>query len=375
MRSTKIALAAVLALAVVAATLVAWRSNEPDDTTRVTIGTGPSGGVYDAYGRGLEDVASDGPTRIVARPTAASVANLRMVHEGELDAGFTLVDVAALAVAGEDPFDEPQNIRAIARLYDNHTHLVVLADSPYTSVADLAGQSVSVGAPASGTEMVADRLLDLGGIASGPDQVDRRTMDLEQSANALESGVIEAFFWSGGLPTTAVAELAERTDVRLIDLAEHLPEMSERYGPYFVEAPIPVTTYAEAPAVRTIGVPSLLVVSADLDDEVAYALTETVMQSRDRLATVHPVALHLSTRSAISTLPVELHPGAAAYFRDAKYAHDASGAPGSTVRSTEAASGPPSPAHPRARPGADRRLGVRRASPPPTSRGRSHPRR
>ncbi|MCY9785864.1 TAXI family TRAP transporter solute-binding subunit [Nocardiopsis sp. EMB25] len=306
-----------------------------EDLLRLSVGTGGEGGVYFEYGSGLAGVVDAEPdgTEIVAVPTAASVENNRLVAAGAVDAAFTLADVAALAVAGEPPFDEPLPVAAIARLYDNHTHLVVRAESEHTEIGDLAGGTVSLGASGSGTEMMAERLLSLAGLAEiteeerdgGADGVVPVRLPIGESARALEEGRVDAFFWSGGLPTRAVADLAARTPIRLIDLAEHVSPLVEEYGEHFTEMPVPAGTYPGVPAVRTIGVPSLLVVNDRMPDEVAGELTRLLFESRPDLVGVHPVALSLNPRSAIATLPVPLHPGAAAYYRSVKYAYEASG--------------------------------------------------
>lgn len=319
--------AGALLTAVLVLSLLTWSQPRLFEPVRVSIGTGGTGGVYHVYGSGLAQVATAYPgTEVSALTTAASVENNRLVANGSVDAAFTLADVAALAVAGEAPFEEPLPVTAVARLYDNHTHLVVRADSPYEELSDLAGGTVSVGARGSGTEMMAERLLALAGLeetGSGPRDVARLRMPIEASARALEEGHVDAFFWSGGLPTEAVSDLAESTPIRLLDLADHVPELVEGYGEYFSELPVPAGTYPDVPAVRTIGVPSLLVVSADMPDDVAHELARLLFDSRGELARFHPVALHLHPRSAIATLPVPLHPGAAAYYRETKYAHDA----------------------------------------------------
>lgn len=308
------------ASAVVALSLVLTLSHpEGARVLRVSVGTGGAGGVYQVYGDGLAEVTADFPnTEVSTRVTGASVENLELVARGELDAAFTLADVAALSVEGEAPFDEPLPVAAVARLYDNHTHVVVREGSPYEEVADLEDTPVSVGAPGSGTEMMAERLLD----AAGAEGVDRRRLSIEDSAEALSEGRIEAFVWSGGLPTRAVAELAEETPIRLLDLAQHVPDLVAEHGEYFSELAVPAHTYPGVPPVRTIGVPSLLVVGAHMPEDDARDLTRVLFESRSDLTAIHPVALHLDARSAIATLPVPLHPGAARYYRSVKYAHD-----------------------------------------------------
>src|SRR5690625_2946024 len=261
----------LLAIGLIAGILM-WRSAPEPEPVTLTVGTGHSGGVYYTYGLGLEEATAGTATPVQTRSTPASVANLRMVHTGQLDAGFTMADVAALAVNGEAPFSEVQDIRAVARLYDNHTHLVVPADSHVEQVSDLSGQRVSVGAADSGTEMVANRLLEGGGLAGTEDggDVDRVQLDLEDAAEALIRGQIDALFWSGGLPTEAVSDLATRMPVRLVDLSVHVPHLAERYGDYFLELPVPAGTYPDVPPVRTLGVPNLLVVHKDMSEEVAF---------------------------------------------------------------------------------------------------------
>ena len=342
----------VLATGLLAVSLLSWSQSPRPEPLRLSIGTGGAGGVYHVYGTGLAQVTGVDPdTRITALTTAASVENNRLVASGSLDAAFTLADVAALAVEGAQPFDEPLPITAIARLYDNHTHVVVRADSPYERVSDLAGGTVSVGAMGSGTEMMAERLLSaagLGGTSGSPPNeppmdeepsrdveapevadpsppgVTRYRLSIGSSAEALEEGLIDAFFWSGGLPTQAVSELATRVPIRLLDLSEHVSGLVEEYGEFYSELPVPTGTYENVPAVRTIGVPSLLVANAQMPDQTAEDFTRLLFESRHALVEIHPVALHLHQRSAIATLPVPLHPGAITYYRSVKYAYDES---------------------------------------------------
>ena len=124
-----------------------------------------------------------------------------------------------LAVSGTPPFDEPLPVRALGRLYDQPTHLVVRADSEIAELPDLAGRTISVGAAGSGTRTQANRLLRVAELRESG-ALEKRSMDLQDSAHALESDQIDAFFWSGGLPSAAVTELAQRTPIRLVDLAE-----------------------------------------------------------------------------------------------------------------------------------------------------------
>lgn len=146
-------------------------------------------------------------------------------------------------------------------------------------------------------------------------------MGLAESGEALRLGNIDAFVWSGGLPTQAVADLAGQAPIRLLDLAEWVVPLTSAHGLHYTELPVPAGTYPGVPGVRTVGVPSLLVVRSDLPDEVAESLTRSLFEARAELAVRLPAALQLNERSAIATLPVPLHPGAARYYEDVKVGH------------------------------------------------------
>lgn len=310
--------AAVLTLA---ACCAAGCGPEPPPRGPLRIATGGRGGVYYAYGEGLAQVVRErwagGEVRVLA--TAASVENIRLVGRGDADVAFTLADAAALGVEGAPPFPAPQPVRALARLYDNYVHLVVRAGGPVRGLGDLRGRAVSTGAAGSGTELVAARLLGLAGIDPERD-LTRRRLGVDESAAALRSGGIEAFFWSGGLPTKAIATLAGQVPIRLVDLDAYVPELRDRHGEFYAERTIPASAYGLDHAAATIGVPNYLVVGAAMDDRVAHELTRLLFDGGEVLARAHPEALRLNRRAAIGTWPVPLHPGAERYYREAKLA-------------------------------------------------------
>ena len=72
---------------------------------------------------------------------------------------------------------------------------------------DLKGRRIATGAPGSGTEIIAIRILEAYGIDPDKD-VTREKLSVAESVNALKDRKIDAFFWSGGVPTAAVTDLA-----------------------------------------------------------------------------------------------------------------------------------------------------------------------
>ena len=193
--------------------------------------------------------------------------------------------------------------------------------------------------------MIALRLLEVAGVDPDED-IAKRGLGVGESVQAIRDGSIDAFFWSGGVPTGAVTDLATTDDIRILALDGYLPDMRERFGEAYAEAEIEGGEYEGIDGVPTIGVPNLLMVSADMSADMARDITQALYEGRERLATVVPAAESLDPEKGQEVVsPVELHPGARA----------------STTRRDEAA------ARDRARRAAARRR--------PTGRGRAGRRR
>lgn len=294
--------------------------NDPPGGERdLSIATGGAGGVYQVYGGALADQMTRGlPDRpTTAETTSASVDNLLLVASGESDVAFTLADTAIDAVEGAASFKRPLDLRALAQIYSNITQVVVPADSDIRTVADLEDRSVSIGAPNSGTEVIALRLLEAAGLDPDED-VDGAGLGVGESVAALRDGTIDAFFWSGGVPTGSITDLASTDEIRLLDLSDTLPRLQERYGEAYEAAEIEEGAYEATAAARTIGVPNLLMVDAKMPDALAYDITKLIFERKDQLAAVTPQAESLDPADAGKLIkPLRLHPGAERFYEEA----------------------------------------------------------
>lgn len=312
MRRRLAALAAVLVMATGCGT-----DPEPP-LDQFVIAAGAQGGVYEAVGAALADAARSRwsvDARVLV--TAGAVENLNMVAEGGADVGFATVDTAALALDGEAPFRGALALSALASMYDDYLQVVVRADSGIRRLADLRGRRVSIGLVGSGSEILTARLLNLVGINRDRDIFASR-LSATESAEALLAGRIDAFFFTGGLPTQAVAALAGQVPLRLLSVEAEVDLLQGRYGDYYVSRSIPAGMYALEADVVTVGISNVLVVRRDLPERVAYRLTELLFAARRELAAAHGEGRRIDQRSALATFPLPLHPGAQRYYRDAK---------------------------------------------------------
>jgi hypothetical protein len=311
-----------LALTALLASLASPSCGSGSRVQYLSIATGDTGGVYYAYGGGLAKVISDHVegVRATAESTAASVDNLKLIRDGKADVAFTLADTATDAVKGLGPFADggPVPARALAVLYYNYLHLVTLDGSGIATLADVRGRVISTGLAGSGTEITARRVLAAVGVDPDRD-LTRRAIGPSQGADALKDGKLDALFWSGGLPTPAFLDLAHSPNIRmrLIATAAALDALRRVHGDLYTRLEISSGTYRGVDAtVPVVGVANLLVVRADMSEELAYQLTRVLFERQADLAAVHPEARKLSLATATKGSPLEFHPGAGRYYRE-----------------------------------------------------------
>lgn len=280
---------------------------------RLTIATGATTGVYYQIGGGLAELISDNLDgyRATATSTGASVQNIQGLAAGTYDIAFSLMDTADDAVEGTESFDAPQEIEALTRLYPNYTQVLVRADSGIKSLEDMKGKRVSTGAPNSGTEVIANRLLKAAGLDPAKDVTAER-LALPESVDAMKDSTIDALFWSGGLPSGGITDLTTslKKDVRLLDVTPHLPALNQEYGDVYQKGSIPASVYNQSEDVPTIVVANVLLVKKGFDPELAADIVNLIYEKKSELEKVNAAATEIELAKAQAVSPVPLNAGA-----------------------------------------------------------------
>ncbi len=288
---------------------------------RLSVATGGTGGVYYPLGGGLANVLTRAIPGVeaTAEVTSASVDNMKLIGAGKADVAFTLGDTAADAVNGTGKFKEKIPIRALAVIYANKSQWITVEGTGITRMQDLKGRRIATGAPGSGTEVIAIRTLEAYGLNPDKD-VTREKLSVAESVNAIKDRKIDAFFWSGGVPTAAVTDLAATPGmkIRLLDHADAIPALVQKWGPLYAKGAIPAKSYPGQDAdAHVADVWNLLVVSDKMDEKLAYQITKAIFENKDELAGVHAEAKNLDLQSQYAVgSPVPFHPGAARYFAE-----------------------------------------------------------
>ncbi|MFC4107454.1 TAXI family TRAP transporter solute-binding subunit [Micromonospora zhanjiangensis] len=289
---------------------------------RIFLATGNTTGVYYQLGGGYADIISRYLPGYEARaePTGASGENITRLVNGDMEIAFSLADTAADATAGRGPFQgRPQPVRSLARVYSNFTHVIVTtsAKAGIKTMADLKDKRVSTGSPGSGTDALAGRLLTAAGL--DPDRgVKRVKLSLPETTKQLRAGTLDAMFFSGGLPTPGITDLLSAAPGKfaLLPIADLMEPLNATYGPVYTTAELPQSAYNTPKGIPTITVANLMLVSADMPEQLAYDLTSLLFSHQTELGAVHPEGRNFTKQSAAGTDPIPLHPGAARYYRN-----------------------------------------------------------
>jgi len=309
---------AILLLAVLTSSGCA-PGDRPDILALATAGTG---GVYYVLGGSIAELWSRELPALdfVAEVTGGSVENLSLLLGGDVQVAFSMGTSAYEVFHATGSFSErePAQVLALTALYPNLLHLVTVEGTGVETLADLVGRRVSVGAPGSGTEVAARTLLQGNGISY--DDFRPQRLNFNETASALRDGNIDAGFLSAGTPTSAIMDLATARSMRLIAIGMAEVENTSVLDPTVSRNVFPPGTYpGQEFEVETLSTPNLLVVRADMSEELVYDLTKTLFAVQAELAGVHPAARHISAEYTLEASPIPLHPGAVRYFVEAGY--------------------------------------------------------
>ena len=288
--------------------------------TRISITTGGTGGVYYPMGGGMANILSKYVPGLTATAevTGGSVDNLKLINAGKSEVAFSMADASWEAYQGVDKFkDGKVNARTLMVLYPNKTHVVTVEGSGINKLSDLKGKRVSTGSPGSGTEILALRILEAAGI-------DRKDLKQErlgaaESVNAMKDRKIDAFFWSGGVPTAAVTDLAATPGLKmkLIDHDEVVDPMNKKHGPLYVKSAIPAGAYPGVDKANAeLDVWNILIASDKMSDQMAYNIVKTLFEKKPELVLVHAEAKNIDLKNQAQGSPIPFHPGAKKYLAE-----------------------------------------------------------
>ena len=255
-----------------------------------------------------------------AEETGGSVDNMKLIAKGEADIGLSTVDSAYDASIGAGSYKDtgPVPACAIAVLYQSFVHVVALESSGINTVEEMKGKRISVGSAGSSTEGAADRVLEAAGLNPQSDVL-RDNLSVAESVAAMKDQKIDAFFWIGGLPTSAVTDLVATPNlaVKFIPTSQYVDAIVAKYGPVYQAFDLPAGTYSgfDQP-IPGIGIGNILFVNANMPADLSYNLLKTIFDNLAEVQEIHPEAKKLVLETSATGSSIPFHPGAIKFYTE-----------------------------------------------------------
>ncbi|MBQ8082068.1 MAG: TAXI family TRAP transporter solute-binding subunit [Clostridia bacterium] len=286
----------------------------------ITIGTAGTAGALYPMGIAMAQTITDHVDGISAtgEATAASIQNLRDLHEGNSELGISQSEVAFYAYNGQMDYEGNAftDIRALYSTIYNFLQVFVPADSDIHSIADLKGKTVSMGSAGSGGEMAARALLSAYGLDYTT--VNAQFMGESDGSSALKDGKIDAMIATHPLGSAAMTELTTSMNARLlaIEADDKFYEVYPLYTPYTV----PAGTYNGQDADVVIPRSRIIMctsTNSGLTDDEIYEIVKAVWENRDEWAgSAKSVETQAVLETALEEIAIPMHPGAIRFFEE-----------------------------------------------------------
>jgi len=285
------------------------------------IGTGGTAGTYYPVGGMIANAVSQpGKIVVTAQASNGSLANVTAINGGALESGFSQADVATWAQKGTGVFEGKPNVpglRLIANLYPESVHIVVRKGLGVKTPADLKGKRVALDEPGSGTLINARMILAAYGVKESDIKPDY--IKPNQAGDKLKDGSLDAFFFTGGAPAGAIAELATAGGgIELVPIDGPQADALRKSSPFFAPDVIPADTYKGVAAVKTLAVGAQWVTSDKADAATVYEITKALFSDSTQkiLAAGHAKGKLITKENAVKGAGIPFHPGAEKYYRE-----------------------------------------------------------
>jgi TRAP transporter TAXI family solute receptor len=290
-----------------------------------TIGTGMSGGNYLAAGRAICEQVNASRARHGLRcsieRTTGSIYNLHTLRTREFELALTQSDSLGSAVHGAEPFDRDgpfTSARTLLQLFKEPLTVVARKRDGITSIQDLQGRRVDIGAPGSGQRRTMEALM--AALGWEPDAIEEpESLTTVRRPQALCDGELDAMVMAVAHPHQPLVEATAHCALTLIKVEGPAVYELVRANAAYDFATIPGGLYAgNARPINSFGPTATLVTTTELTEKEVYQVLKALFERFDAFRSAHPRLSDLDQADLLDETPAApLHPGALRYFREA----------------------------------------------------------
>ena len=327
-------LSLILALAMVFALVACGEKQTPSDgdasgdgdkpargNVIMTFGTADTGGSMYPAGAAVSQVWTNNVQGVKCntQTSTGSFQNCQDVSTGEVDVAVATSDVVLNAYNGTGKFADIgklDNLRVIGAVYTSVLSGVALKSSGLTYIHDLLGKRVAVGPAASATENATLAAFDAVGINA--DNTSLENLGLGDGADSVGDGILDAAFGFAGLPIGGQLNLAATKEIQVLDMTQEEIDTVLAGNAAYIQTTIPAGTYTgQTETANTFGVKCLIIVTADMDEDLVYDLCKAMNEHTEEMAAGNALLKDMTDPSFLCTqMPIPLHDGAQKYYSE-----------------------------------------------------------
>src|SRR5580704_10542353 len=245
----------------------------PAAPTTVTMATGFNGSSFEAFGRRYQQILARSNVALELRETSGAVENLKLLRDPK--SGVQ----AALVTGGISNGKHAPNVLSLGIIDNNPFWIFYSSDEPLERLSQLKGKRIAVGPEGSGTRFAAEKILGKAGINS-------QTATLlpfggSAAVDALKQGIVDVVWYNGGAGASAVHELLQNPQVRLMDFP-----LTDAFTRSFVDVSrfeLPQGAISIDPTIpphdiKLIGTNAKVLIRGDLHPEIVYLLLQAMKE-------------------------------------------------------------------------------------------------
>ncbi len=284
----------------------------------INIATASTQGTYYPVGVAMAKIWNDHISDFKAgvQTSGGTVHNIQLMESREADVAFMDgVSYPAFMGTGKYEGTPKKFIRAMAPLFPEVLQLIVAKDSGISTFEEFKGKRISIGAVASGTEVMARQLLAVAGMDPEKDIVPER-LSIADTAKAFADKRIDGAIFVGSLGVPGVVEMTTLGLVRFIDVPDEYRKKVLEELPAWTSFQIPAGTYPhQDDAVQGYASWNMLTVRDDVPEDLVYEMTKLLYENKGDLVLVAE-KMKLMDPENLDQIVLPLHPGAERYYRE-----------------------------------------------------------
>ena len=273
----------------------------------IKIASGEEGGEYFKFGQAMMDHLKIPSKKIKSFQSLGSGHNIELVLKGDVDYGIAQNDILNRFFQGGQ-----LDLTALMVLFPEAIHVVVLKDSSFRNIQDLDGKKINIGPEKSGNHINAKEIL-----AAHSLDLNKQILlefDLKSAMKKLRNKEIDALFFTGAPPHSALVEFSQKAPIHLLPLeGAILDGLSKEH--HFIKLNLPANSYLGHDIdYYTLGVTSVLFTKKERSNEEVKELLNSLFEKQNSMSSYTSNARAYSTRNWQRGLSIPAHSAALEYF-------------------------------------------------------------